>query len=238
MGRDEFDVLRYLTEAGKGRQKERFGVGQTIYSLGDPARWLFYVISGSIRISVVTNDAKAVGMMIVTPTQFFGEEILDGEILGGQKRRKNTAAAITVCDVMKLDPREFMALKNANPELQRGWEAFLVRRVVQHQESYRGMVTNDARQRLARVLFSLAPGIPEDTKTPKTPGGLKGGRIFPKPTHEDLAELSGIGSRPRVSTFMKQFERAGWIDDKNGAYIVYPSLVECFSMKGTKGERK
>src|SRR5215203_3454374 len=56
-----------------------YRAGQTIFTKGDPGHGLFAVLSGVVRISVVSEDGKEIAFNLLGTDEIFGEiALLDG----------------------------------------------------------------------------------------------------------------------------------------------------------------
>lgn len=76
-----FDLKTFLTTAGTEKSVLRFNKNQEIFSQGDVADTVFYIQSGQIRVSVVSDQGKEATTALLETGQFFGEGCLNGELL-------------------------------------------------------------------------------------------------------------------------------------------------------------
>jgi CRP/FNR family transcriptional regulator, cyclic AMP receptor protein len=53
-----FDPLAFLATIGEGRKFVLFPKKQTIFAQGDPSDAVFYIQTGKVRLTVVSNDGK------------------------------------------------------------------------------------------------------------------------------------------------------------------------------------
>ena len=55
VGKRAFDPLAFLTQAGVGRVVSTYARNQQIFSQGEPADAVFYLVSGKCKVSVVSS---------------------------------------------------------------------------------------------------------------------------------------------------------------------------------------
>lgn len=53
-----FDIERFLSRPGPGRQTTSYRRGDVIFSQGEPAHSVMHVQSGSVKLSVVSSSGK------------------------------------------------------------------------------------------------------------------------------------------------------------------------------------
>ena len=86
--------------------------GAMIFAKGDPGTTLMAVLSGSVRISVPAGDGHEAVLNIIKPGQVFGEvALLDC------RARTADAVAMTDCELMVIDRRDFIPLLNREPDV-------------------------------------------------------------------------------------------------------------------------
>ena len=72
--------------------------GDAIYAQGDAADAIFFVQNGRVRLTVVSHAGKERTIGLVSEGSFFGEGSL-----AGQARRTGSAAAMTNCELLRVD---------------------------------------------------------------------------------------------------------------------------------------
>ena len=191
-----FNPKEFLGTAGQGRRIVTVAQKQTIYSQGAACDAVFYIQSGKVRLTVVSNAGKEATLGILGEGEFFGE---DG--LAGQAVRLGSATALTDCEIMRIDNKAMVAAMHQERTLSDIFTAHLVARNVRSQEDLVDQLFNSSEKRLARALLLLArfgkPGVPETA--------------IPKISQETLAEMVGT-TRSRVSFFMNKFRKSGYVD--------------------------
>src|SRR5689334_20905051 len=125
---------------------------EIIFSQGNVADSIFYVIEGLIRLSVISNNGKEGIVGLLGEGDFFGE----GSI-ADQPFRVETATAMTYSQLRQID-RNAMTL--ALHHKQRVCDLFiscLVARNIRIEEDLIDLLFNSSEKRLARVLLLLCP---------------------------------------------------------------------------------
>jgi CRP/FNR family transcriptional regulator, cyclic AMP receptor protein len=204
----EFDPNTFLATIGEGRKIVAVPKKQTIFVQGDEADAVFYIQKGKVRLTVVSKTGKEATIGIVNERNFFGEGALAGQIL-----RMGSAAAMTDCELLRIDKRAMMTALHREHAFSDMFVAYLLARNIRYEEDLVDQLFNSSEKRLARVLLLLArfgkEGVPET--------------VVPKISQETLAEMVGT-TRSRVSFFMNRFRKLGFIH-YNGGLQVHSSLL-------------
>src|SRR6202162_1883810 len=206
--RRDFDPHAFLATIGEGRKIVTFPAKQTIFAQGDPTDAVFYVQTGKVRLTVVSNDGKEATIGILGEGEFFGEGAL-----AGQPLRMGSAAAMTDCAILRIDKKAMMQALHREHELSDLFVAHLLARNIRYEEDLVDHLFNSSEKRLARTLLLLAHFGKEGT--PET--------VVPKISQETLAEMIGT-TRSGVSFFMNRFRKLGFIH-YNGGLQVHSSLL-------------
>jgi CRP-like cAMP-binding protein len=206
--RSDFDPHAFLATIGEGRKFVLFPKKQRIFTQGDPTDAVFYIQTGKVRLTVVSNDGKEATLGILADGEFFGEGALAGQAL-----RMGSATAMTDCAVLRIDKKAMMRALHREHEFSDMFVAYLLARNIRYEEDLVDQLFNSSEKRLARILLLLAhfgkEGVPEP--------------VIPKITQETLAEMIGT-TRSRVSFFMNRFRKMGFIH-YNGGLQVHSSLL-------------
>ena len=207
-----FDPDTFLATIGDGRKILLVPKRQMIFAQGDEANAVFYVQKGKVRLTVVSKIGKEATIAIVNEGNFFGEGSLAGQLL-----RMGSAAAMTDCEILRVEKKTMMDALHREPALSEMFVAYLLARNIRYEEDLVDQLFNSSEKRLARVLLLLAhfgkEGIPET--------------VVPKISQETLAEMVGT-TRSRVSFFMNRFRKLGFIHyagGTEGALQVHSSLL-------------
>ena len=195
-----FDPVTFLATIGEGRKSLIVAGKQGIFTQGDPADSVYYIQKGKVRLSVVSKVGKEATIGILGQGNFFGEGSLAGQTL-----RMGSAAAMTDCQLLRIEKRAMMAALHREHAFSDMFVAYLLARNIRYEEDLVDRLFNSSEKRLARVLLMLAhfgkEGVPEP--------------VVPKISQETLAEMVGT-TRSRVSFFMNRFRKLGFIHYAGG----------------------
>jgi CRP/FNR family cyclic AMP-dependent transcriptional regulator len=195
-----FDPDRFLATIGQGRKSLTVARKKPIFTQGDAADSVFYIQKGRVRLTVVSKTGKEATIGILSQQNFFGEGSLAGQAL-----RMGSAAAMTDCQILRIEKKAMMEALHDEHALSDMFVAYLLARNIRYEEDLVDQLFNSSEKRLARVLLMLAhfgkEGVPEI--------------VVPKISQETLAEMVGT-TRSRVSFFMNRFRKMGFIDYAGG----------------------
>src|SRR6476620_7182028 len=205
-----FDPDRFLATIGQGRKSLAVDRKKRIFTQGDVADSVFYIQKGKVRLTVVSKTGKEATIGIVNEGNFFGEGALAGQIL-----RMGSAAAMTDCELLRIDKRAMMSALHREHAFSDMFVAYLLARNIRYEEDLVDQLFNSSEKRLARILLMLAhfgkEGAPET--------------LIANISQETLAEMIGT-TRSRVSFFMNRFGKLGFIDYHTGDDLqVHSSLL-------------
>jgi CRP/FNR family transcriptional regulator, cyclic AMP receptor protein len=196
----QFDPKTFLATIAAGRKLLPVAVRQLIYNQGDGADAVFYIQKGKVRLTVVSKIGKEATIGILSEGNFFGEGALAGQVL-----RMGSAAAMTDCELLRIDKKAMMDALHREHAFSDMFVAYLLGRNIRYEEDLVDQLFNSSEKRLARILLLLAhfgkEGVPET--------------VVPKISQETLAEMVGT-TRSRVSFFMNRFRKLGFIHYAGG----------------------
>src|SRR5579859_3698298 len=205
----KFDPQVFLDTIGEGRKASLFQKKQTIFAQGDPADAVFYLQAGKVRLTVVSKTGKEATIGILSDGSFFGEGSL-----AGQPLRMGSATAMTDCAVLRIEKRAMVQTLHREQTLSDLFVAYLLSRNIRYEEDLVDQLFNSSEKRLARMLLLLAhfgkDGVPET--------------VIPTISQETLAEMIGT-TRSRVSFFMNNFRKWGFVDYGESGLQVHSSLL-------------
>ncbi len=203
-----FPTKAFFAAPGAGRSIEKYRKNDTIFAQGRRADSVFYVQSGKLKVTVVSEQGKEAVVAIIGADEFLGEGCLTGQPL-----RISTAAAMADSVIVRIEKAAFMALLHEEPAFAEMFIVHLLGRTLRVESDLVDQLFNSSEKRLARLLLLLAnfgkEGVPEP--------------IITKISQETLAEMIGT-TRSRVSFFMNKFRKLGFID-YNGHIRVHSSLL-------------
>ncbi len=191
-----FDPDAFLATIGEGRRILTVPKKTAIFSQGDAADSVFYIQEGKVRLTVVSTTGKEATIAMLDKGNFFGEGSL-----AGQSLRMGSAAAISECQLLRIEKKAMMDALHRENAFSDMFVAYLLGRNIRYEEDLVDQLFNSSEKRLARVLLMLAhfgkEGAPET--------------VVPRISQETLAEMVGT-TRSRVSFFMNRFRKPGFIN--------------------------
>jgi len=177
---------------------------------GDAADAVFYVQSGTVKLTVAATRRKKAIIAILLRGSFFGEGCL-----GGQAVRMYTARSIGQSNVIRLEKESMVRELKRDPQLAALFNAYLLSRVIRVEEDLVDQFFNFSEKRLARALLLFGQIIKESK--PERPL---------KVSQATLAEMVGT-TRSRVSKFMNAFKKNGFVH-YNGGLQINSDLISSF----------
>src|SRR4029453_18183281 len=106
-----FDPQTFLALVGAGKTILNFTKGRIIFSQGDAANNVFYIQSGKIKMTVVSEQGKEAVVGILEAGQFFGEGCLNGHSV-----RISTAKALEPSVITSIAKKTMLAALNKEPK--------------------------------------------------------------------------------------------------------------------------
>src|SRR5579863_6958878 len=195
-GKSPFDPKVFLSKVNGGQGHHDYRKGQIVFRQGDPADSVFYIESGKLKKTVVSEQGKEAVVALLGPGDFFGEGCLAGEAL-----RLSTVATLTKCTIARISKADITRVIHEEPAFAELFIAHLLARNSRVEEDLVDQLFNSSEKRLARTLLLLANFGKESRPEP----------IIAKVSQETLAEMIGT-TRSRVSFFMNKFRKLGLID--------------------------
>jgi CRP/FNR family transcriptional regulator, cyclic AMP receptor protein len=203
-----FNPHTFLSKVGSGKTILPSPTNHTIFSQGDAADAVFYIQTGKVKLTVVSQLGKEAIVAILEEGAFFGESCLAGHTI-----RTATATTVEDSSLVRIDRDTMIQVLHEKPEFSRLFMAYLLAHTIRIEEDLVDHLFNSSEKRLARVLLLLAHFGKEDKPEP----------VIAKMSQETLAEMIGT-TRSRVSFFMNKFRKLGFID-YNGEMHVHSSLL-------------
>ena len=185
-----------------------FEKDEEVFSQGGPCDSIFYVLSGQIKLSVISEQGKEAVIAILDAGSFFGEQCL-----AGQSIRIATARAFAKSSLVRVEKKHMMKVLSEKREFSDFFLSHLLTRTARYEEDLIDQLFNSSEKRLARLLLLLA-NFGKEGKSEPVLGNI---------SQEVLAEMIGT-TRSRVSHFMNKFRKLGFIE-YNGKLLVNSSLL-------------
>src|SRR5947207_15524607 len=124
-----------------------------------------------------------------------------------------TATAMADCSVVRLEKSATVRVLHEQPAFTELFISYLLRRNIRIEEDLVDQLFNSSEKRLARILL-LRANFGKESKIES---------IIPKISQETLADMVGT-TRSRISFFMNQFRKLGFVNN-NGGLNIHSSLL-------------
>jgi CRP/FNR family cyclic AMP-dependent transcriptional regulator len=196
------EIFAFLNSGRVPKRRIEFRKKQILFSQGEPAKNIFYIQEGSVKVAVTSTAGKEAVVTILGPGDFLGEACLVGQPLWIA-----TATAMTQGSALVVEKAEMLRLLHAEQEFSDQFISYIVTRNLRTEEDLIDQLFNSSEKRLARALLLLTRyGKPTQALT------------LPKVSQTVLAEMIGT-TRTRVNYFMNKFKKLGFIEDDGGLKI-------------------
>jgi CRP/FNR family transcriptional regulator, cyclic AMP receptor protein len=192
----------HLDRLGTYATTRMYPRGTTIFTKGDPGTSLFAVCSGTIRIGVPSPDGRDAVFNLIREGEIFGEIAL----LDGQPRTAD-ATAMTNCELMVIDRRDFVALVRSQPEIALKIIEVLCARVRRTSQQVEDVLFLDLPGRLAKQLLRLDNAE------------KSAGRYKVSMTQRELGQMIGM-SRESTNKQLREWEDRHWVRLERGGIVV------------------
>ncbi len=176
-----------------------------VYTCGDRDGMVYFIVSGQIKLLMLSPDGKECILAIHTAGDIFGELSLSG-----LSTRLETAVAMEETELKQIPSASFFE-RLQREVLFTGFVQYLTVRIADQQQVIANLVTVDSEQRLGKTLLQLARKLGK-----KDPRSI---RIENKISHEELSEMVGT-TRPRITKFMQRFHTLGLIERNAEHFLI------------------
>ena len=182
-----------------------FDANQAIFARGDPGRDIYFVMTGRVRLSVLTPEGRELSFAHAEAGQIFGEiAVLDSGM------RTADATAVTKVQSLALSKAALMRLLETRPRVVEGVVKFLCNRVREADQQLEGIALYPIEIRLARFFLAAA--------RQKAGAKAEGKILLDLPiSQSELALLIGA-SRPKVNAALALLEDGGSIKRGDGGF--------------------
>ena len=199
-----------LNEADRARivarmRPVRFEPGQLIFSRGDPGNGLYLVLSGRVRLSVLTSDGRELSLAHATDGAIFGEI---ASLDGGE--RTADATAITRIEALMLPQAALASLLREVPAIAEAIVHFLCSRLRETDQKLEAVALHPIEVRLARLILSLVEAKGQTGETAEIELGM---------SQSEVSLLIGA-SRPKVNAAFQLLEA-------EGAFVKTGQVLRC-----------
>jgi len=187
------DPLTYLPR----KSVQEFAKSRVVYDAQNPAKDLYVVILGRVKIATTADDGGQTIGRIVRTEGLFGESSLIGP-----SGRNESAVALDNATLMSWSRNEIEQQVEREPRLGIALSQYLVRECLELQDRIESMAVHKTPERVMLALLQLAT----DLGSPMPDGSLRVASL----THHTIAEFVGT-SREIVTFQMNRLRRSGLV---------------------------
>ncbi|MGA8025734.1 MAG: Crp/Fnr family transcriptional regulator [Bryobacteraceae bacterium] len=198
-----FEAKQILSAFGLSTSTIERQRNQIVYAQGDSADAIFYLQSGHVKLTVLSEEGKEAVVAILGTGDFFGETCL-----GGQARRNSSATAVTNCAITKIAKDEMLRALEAQRGFSEFFLSYVLSRNIHLEADLVDQLCNSCEKRLARILLLLTD----------SGQSVESARILPKINQETLAAMVGT-TQPRISFLLNKFKEKGFIEYGHGLEV-------------------
>jgi CRP/FNR family cyclic AMP-dependent transcriptional regulator len=197
-------VLSALAECAS---KQSFAKNCLIFSEGDPSGPLYIILTGKVRVFLVSGSGKSITLSIQKGGSYFGELSL----LDDQPRSASVVTMESTLCAMIPKPAFVAWLEDHPKDAALGVMRGLTRMVRNLTNNVRGLALCDVYTRLSKTLHELAT-VENDELV-----------ILEKISHQELANQVG-SSREMISKIMKDLTKGGYLSVKGKVIRILKTL--------------
>jgi CRP-like cAMP-binding protein len=183
---------------------------EVVIAQGDSSREMYFVKSGHLRVSALSEEGKEVSFGVLGEHSFFGElSLLDG------RRRIATVTALDECELLVLGHAQYQQLVQLHPRASNQLLSYLLLKLADRLRTtdslYQDTVFLDVSARLAKFLLNLSQ--PTDLHQ----GGRRALQV--ELSQYELGTLINA-SRESVNKQLRDWESRGVIEMNGGRTIL------------------
>jgi CRP/FNR family cyclic AMP-dependent transcriptional regulator len=172
----------------------QFAAGEPIFLMGSPGTSMMAVLSGSVRISIPSNEGREIVLAVLQPGEVFGEiAVLDG------KDRTADAHGVTACLLAVLERRDVFEFLERQPGAWSRIVEVLCGRLRATDRQMAEVAMQQLPVRLAKALLRLS--YVETLSRPAE-------RI--QVSQRELGNIVGA-ARESVNKCLNEWQRSGWV---------------------------
>jgi CRP-like cAMP-binding protein len=192
-------VIERLSPYARTRNVRR---GATIFAKGGAGTSLMAVVSGSVRICVTAPSGRETVLNVFHKGEIFGEiALLDGH------PGTADAVAISDCELMVIERRDFIPFVRDNPEVALRLIEVLCARLRRTTQQVEVVTSLNLPARLANVVLRLATEA----------GGASHGKI--SVSQREIGQMIGM-SRESINKQLRSWARAKWVRLERGSIVL------------------
>jgi CRP/FNR family cyclic AMP-dependent transcriptional regulator len=208
----DLEPTELLSRSGLAGSTMEFGPRKTIYHQGDRADSVYLIHSGTVKLTVVSDEGKEATVALLGRGDLLGEACISGNV----SERMSTAQTVTKCRLQRVSRASMEQVIHNDRQFLDYFLSFVVSRNLKMQDDLLAQLFTSSEKRLARTLLMLA-GFSRDHADQAHVQRLR---------HEELAEIVGT-TRSRITFFMNRFRKQGHLDYSGitGELVINHSLI-------------
>lgn len=195
-----------INQLASNARSKRYQSGEFVYLVGDLLENIFCVVSGKVRISLISVEGQKFLLTDLEPGQWFGEAAL-----AQQSFRLQEARAEEDTEILQIPRITVLSTADKFPTLYKNLLFSHFYRTQAVYELLAGMVFYPLKSRLAGRLLNLA-----DRHGRETGDGI---RLEVKMSQLEFAQMT-MGSRQRVNKVLRDWVHRGILQKQKDFYII------------------
>lgn len=197
-----------LGEVARSAMMRRIPRGQAVVHAGDRTDYIYFVLTGSLKVVVSDEDGREVILSILGQGELFGEMGMFGE-----QPRSASVVAVVPSDLIMVAKNDFRHLMQENFEVAWRMMCNLADRLRNADRKIESLALMDVYGRVARLLLEMSEEVNGENL------------VVRKVTKQDIAKMIGA-SREMVSRVMKDLSVQGLIEDTDQGIVLRERLHE------------
>ncbi len=203
-----------LNERLNGRKPRLFEANQIIYNIGDEARSVYYLRSGLVKLSTISESGKEIILDVYRTGEVFGELCLY------LTKRAYMAVAMEPCETVELRPDEFFAMLYEGREPLYDLLQSLLKRLARSYDLIREISFDTVSVRLAKLLLRLADDIGEQSQH-----GVELSHFI---SQEELSQIV-LARREVVSMALGRLRERGLVNyNRKGRLTIHTTALKAY----------
>lgn len=180
--------------------------GQAVVRAGDRTDYVYFVLTGNLKVVVSDEDGREVILSILGQGELFGEMGMFGE-----QPRSASVIAVVPADLVMIAKNDFRQIMQENFEIAWRIMSNLAERLRNADRKIESLALMDVYGRVARLLIDMAEDVNGETV------------VVRKISKQDIAKMIGA-SREMVSRVMKDLGQEGLIEETAQGIILRDRL--------------
>lgn len=182
--------------------------GQAVVHAGDRTDFVYFVLTGSLKVTVSDEDGREVILSILGQGELFGEMGMFGE-----QPRSATVLAVVPSDLVQISKQDFRRIMEENFDI--AWRIMtnLAERLRNADRKIESLALMDVYGRVARLLLDMSEPVGSEVIVTR------------KISKQDIAKMIGA-SREMVSRVMKDLGLQGLIEETDRGIVLRDRLNE------------